>query len=189
VGDSEGVAPRTNVVISLVLLGICALSWLATDTLPRGLVVDPIGPAYFPRFIILSIAVLSAALLLTNLIHLRRKAAAEPVASEPRTIQETALDADSATDEDALPPISYSRMIAVLALSIACVLLLNTLGYFFAILLYVILLLLLLRVRNRLTIAGCALGVPLILQTLFNKLLSVPLPGGLLDRLPFTMPF
>jgi hypothetical protein len=80
-------------------------------------------------------------------------------------------------------------MIAVLALSIACILVMNTLGYFFATLVYVILLLLLLRVRNPLTIAGCALGVPLILQTLFNKLLSVPLPGGLLDRLPFTMPF
>jgi hypothetical protein len=43
----------------------------------------------------------------------------------------------------------------------------------------------LLRVRNPLAIAGCALGVPLVLDLLFGRLLGIPLPGGLLDLVDF----
>jgi hypothetical protein len=188
VQDAEGITPRTNVVISVLMLLGCGIGWLATNTLPRGLTVDPIGPAYFPRFIILSIAVLATLLLITSLLGMRRRSVAEP-AQEPRTIQETPPSTEAAAEEEELPPISYPRMLAVLGLSIACVLLLNTLGYFIATMLYVALLLPLLRVRKPLPIIGCALGIPLVLQTLFNKLLGVPLPGGVLDKLPFTIPF
>jgi hypothetical protein len=189
VGDSENVGPRTNVVISICILIACGVAWLATDTLPRGLTVDPIGPAYFPRFIVLSVAALTAALLVISLRDMRRQAGVEPSGPEPRTIQETALDGDRAAEEDLPPPFSYPRMTAVLALSIVYVLLLGTLGYFLATLTYVVVLLLLLRVRNPAAIGGSALGAPLVLQTLFGKLLSVPLPGGLLDKLPFMLPF
>jgi hypothetical protein len=196
VGDSEGVSPRTNVVISICILVACGAAWLATSTLPRGLTVDPIGPAYFPRFIILSVAALGAALLVTSLRGLRRQApltGSEQADSEPRepdapTIPDAGLHSELVADADELPPISYRRMIAVFGLSIIYVLLMTPLGYFVSTLVYVILLLLLLRVRNAVTISGCALGVPLVLQSLFNKLLGVPLPGGLFDRLVGVLP-
>ncbi len=91
----------------------------------------------------------------------------------------------AAVDEEALPPVSYPRMVAVLGLSFAYVLLLQRLGYFISTLLYVVVLLPLLRVRNLLAIAGCALGVPLVLDLLFSRLLGIPLPGGLLDLVDF----
>ena len=193
-GDSEGVSARTNVVLSIIILVACGLGWLAADALPRGLSVDPIGPAYFPRFIIISIAVLAAALLLSSLRHLRRQRPA-PEPEQPGLVSQAA-EADLTTgattqviDEEELPPFSYPRMIAVLALSIAYVLLMTTLGYFISTAAYVVALLLLLRVRSAPSLVGCAFGAPLVLQLLFQKLLGVPLPGGVLDRLPFTLPF
>jgi len=178
-----------------VLVG-CALAWLATDGLPRGLIVDPIGPAYFPRFIILSIAGLGLALLLLTLRDLRRR----PISAPPPSLVpdvEQAIRADLAAapaaappdaDEE-MPPIYYPRLLGLLALSIVYVLLMTPLGYFISSVIYVTLILLMLRVRRVAAIVGCALGVPLVLQLLFQKLLSVPLPGGVLDNLPFTIPF
>jgi hypothetical protein len=193
-GDSEGVTPRTNVVLGIILLAACVLGWLAADGLPRGLAVDPIGPAYFPRFIIICIAVLAAALLVLSLRDVRRQRTA-PRPEHPGPVSKAA-EADLTTgtalevmDEEELPPISYPRMISVLALSFVYVLLMNALGYFISTAVYVVALLLLLRVRNVPALAGCALGTPLLLQLLFQKLLGVPLPGGVLDLLPFTLPF
>jgi hypothetical protein len=196
VGDSEGVGPQTNVVISICILVTCGAAWLATSTLPRGLTVDPIGPAYFPRFIILSVAALGVALLVTSLRNLRRapstgseRADSVPQAPEALKIPDAALHSELVADADELPPISYPRLLTVLGLSIVYVLVMTPLGYFISTVAYVVPLLLLLRVRNPLTISGCALGVPLVLQSLFNKLLGVPLPGGLLDRLQGVLPF
>lgn len=182
--DSPSVSPRTNVVLSLIILAACLAGWFAIDVLPRGLTVDPVGPAYFPRVIVLCIAVLALALLLTNLRDLNRPRVAAPPPEPPH--QATALPGE---EQEALPPFSLSRLLAILGLSLAYVLLIERLGYFLSTLLYVTLLLLLLRVRNPAAIAGCALGIPLVLQVLFQRLLSVPLPGGLLDNLPFTLPF
>ena len=191
-GDSEGISPRTNVVLSIVILLACLGGWLAADALPRGLVVDPIGPAYFPRFIIIGIAALAATLLLLSLRGLRRRATVADPGGSGLVSQAAASDLTTGTpspanEDEQLPPLSYARMIAVLALSLAYVLLLNVLGYFISTALYVVALLLLLRVRNVPAIAGCALGTPLVLQSLFQKLLGVPLPGGILDRFP--LPF
>jgi hypothetical protein len=194
VGDAEDIGPRTNVMLSLGILAGCLVAWLATDTVPRGLVVDPIGPAYFPRFIILSILVLTTMLLLGNLRVLWRGRSTHAPA-ETRSVVDQAAAADlstgtpSALVEATLPPLSYPRMAAVFALMLVYVLLLTPLGYFISTMLFVAALLPLLRVRRVGMIVGCALGVPLVLQTLFEKLLGVPLPGGLLDLLPFELPF
>ena len=189
--DSPSVGPRTNLVLSLIILAACGLGWLAIDTLPRGLTVDPVGPAYFPRFILLCILGLALALLIASLRDLRRSVA-EP-APEPLPMQEAAARAAGTApeheDEEPLPPFSYPRMLAVLGWSTLYVLAIERLGYFISTLVYVVVLLLMLRVRNALAVAGCALGIPLVLQALFQKLLTVPLPGGLLDNLPFELPF
>jgi len=60
---------------------------------------------------------------------------------------------------------------------------LTPLGYVISTLLFVAALLPLLRVRNVAAIVGCAIGTPLVLGALFDRLLGVPLPGGVLDIL------
>ena len=190
--DSSRVGPRTNVVLSLGILVACGLGWLATNTLPSGLRVDPLGPAYFPRFVLLGLAVLATALLVASVLELRRGSPVlEPASPDPRPAQAVTAGIDetpTVEDEAALPPVSYPRMIAVFGLSLAYVLLLERLGYFISTLVYVVALLLLLRVRNPLTIAGCALGIPLVLDALFGRLLGIPLPGGVLDYLVDVFP-
>jgi Tripartite tricarboxylate transporter TctB family len=181
--DDSAVGPRTNIALSVGILVACGLGWLATNALPSGLRVDPLGPAYYPRFVLLGMAALAAALLVASVRDLRRRPeGAAPELADPLPAQAVSADREG---EEALPPVSYPRMLAVLGLSFGYVLSLESLGYFIATLLYVVALLLLLRVRNPLAIAGCALGVPLVLDSLFGRLLGIPLPGGVLDRLTF----
>lgn len=192
--DHAGVGPRTNIVLSLGLLVGCALGWLSTDTFGASLQVDPLGPAYYPRFVILCTAALSAAMLVASIRGLRSNAAGqEPAPREPLPASVAAID-DAGTQavaetEETLPPVFYPRLLSVLALSLAYVLLLEGLGYFVSTVLYIVALLLLVRVRNPIRIGSCALGTPLVFQSLFQKLLGIPLPGGLLDKLPFNLPF
>ena len=185
--ESSSVGPRTNLALSAGILVACGLGWLATNALPSGLRVDPLGPAYYPRFVLLGLAALATALLVASLRELRRQPGrAEPVPTDPLPAQAASAATDGApaiADEDALPPVSYPRMVGVLGLSIAYVLLMETLGYLISTLLYVVLLLLLLRVRNPWAVAGCALGIPLILDALFGRLLGIPLPAGLVEDL------
>jgi hypothetical protein len=188
------VGPRTNIVLSLGLLVGCALGWLGTDTFEAALLVDPLGPAYYPRFVLLCIAALSVVLLVASIRGLRRKAAdEEPAPQEPLPASLAAIDGVGtqavAEDVETLPPVYYPRLLSVLALSLGYALLLEGIGYFLSTVLYVIALLVMVRVRNPLRIAGCALGLPLVFQSLFQKLLGIPLPGGLLDKLPFNIPF
>jgi hypothetical protein len=187
--DDSAVGPRTNIALSVGILVACGLGWLATNALPSGLRVDPLGPAYYPRFVLLGMAALAAALLVASVRDLRRRPeGAAPESADPLPAQAVSADREgeaAVVEEEALPPVSYPRMLAVLGLSFGYVLSLESLGYFIATLLYVVALLLLLRVRNPLAIAGCALGVPLVLDSLFGRLLGIPLPGGVLDRLTF----
>ena len=183
-GDSPSVGPRTNIVLSLGILALCGLGWLATSALPAGLQLDPLGPSYFPRFVLIALAVLALALLVESVRALGRRPTDRAVDSlEPAatpTAREEVMDEDAAWD---VAPISYPRMLAVLALSVGYVVLMTDLGYLLSSVLYVVALLLLLRVRNRLAIALCAVGLPSVLFALFGWLLGVPLPGGLLEAL------
>jgi hypothetical protein len=184
VGDSPAVGPRTDIVLSVGILALCGLGWLATDALPLGLRLDPLGPAYFPRFVLICLAALATALLVNSAWVLRRGAAdRSATASEPVA---TPDGPEQAADEEAgwdAAPISYPRMLGVLALSLGYVLLMDALGYLVSSGLYVVLLLLLLRVRWPLAIALCAIGLPAVLFALFGWLLGVPLPGGVLEAL------
>jgi hypothetical protein len=184
VGDSPSVGPRTDVALSLGILALCGLGWLATDALPPGLRLDPLGPAYFPRFVLISLAVLATALLLKSVRAVRRGPA---IPSTGRLEAVAAPDGPALlADEEAeaaLAPISYRRMLGVLVLSIGYVVLMDALGYLVSSVLYVVALLLLLRVRRPLAIALCAVGLPAVLYALFGWLLGVPLPGGVLEAL------
>ena len=195
--ESDSVGPRTNVVLSLLILAGCGLGWLATDSLPAGLRVDPLGPAYYPRFVLLSLAGLALALLAASLRDLR--AGRSPV--EPSTVPDPALVPGAiaapgvateavadAIDDEPLPPISYPRMLAVFVLALAYVLLLVPLGYLVSTILFVAVLLPLLRVRRPLTVAACALGTPLVLGGIFGFVLGIPLPDGILEYLPLELP-
>lgn len=171
-GDSPSVGPRTDIALSLGILALSGLGWLATDALPTGLRLDPLGPAYFPRFVLISLAMLATALLVRS-IWAARRGPATPSSTTP-TAGET---------EAAPSPISYPRMLGVLALSIGYVLLMDALGYLVSSVLYVAAVLVLLRVRRPLAIALCAVGLPAVLYALFGWLLGVPLPGGVLEAL------
>lgn len=196
--DSSGISPRTNLVLSILILAGCVAAWLATDTLPSGLRVDPLGPAYYPRFVLLGLGALALALLVNSLRELRRAPAtntppSREIASEPiqatvaKELEDEGGVGAALVDEQEMPPVSYPRLFAVFGLSLTYALLLNALGYFISTMLYVLLLLLLLRVRKPLVLALCAIGTPLVLDALFGRLLGIPLPGGLLDAIP--MPF
>jgi putative tricarboxylic transport membrane protein len=177
--DASSVGPRTNIVLSLGILALCGLGWLAADSLPPGLRVDPLGPAYYPRFVLLSLAALAVALLVASLRDLRRErdglseALADPSAAIGESPDETWTTA----------PISYPRMLAVLALSFGYVLAMTSLGYLASSVLYVVALLLLFGIRRPLAIAATAFGLPAVLYGLFGWLLGVPLPGGVLEAL------
>lgn len=196
--ESEAVGPRTNAVVSLVILAACGLGWLATDRLPTGLQVDPLGPAYYPRFILLGIASLSLALLVASIRELRPigRNRSRPSATVDNPLVTGVVPAPSMAssavaevlDDEELPPISYPRMLAVFGLLLAYVLLLTPLGYFVSTVLFVLVLLLLLRVRSPLLIAACALGTPLVLGGIFGRVLGVPLPDGVLEYVPFDLP-
>lgn len=189
--DESTVGPRTNIVLSLGILVACGLGWLATNALPSGLRVDPLGPAYYPRFVLLGMAVLAAALLVASVRDVRRAPrVAEPAPLDPVPAQAVGPVGEdggdvtlAAADEEELPPISYPRLLGVLAWSVGYVLLLERLGYIVSTLVYVAGLLVALRVRNRLAIVGCTIGIPLVLDALFGRLLGIPLPGGVLELL------
>ena len=202
--DSSSVGPRTNIVLSLGILAFCGLGWVATNTLPSGLRVDPLGPAYYPRFVLLGTAALAAALLVASIRDLHREARAgraESIATDPApfstisaqvdatghaVVADAEVAGDGDGDEEELPPVSYPRMLAVLALSIGYALVMTTLGYVISTALFVAILLVVLRVRNWLIITAWAIGTPLVLGSLFGWLLGIPLPGGPLEGvLPF----
>jgi len=174
VNGSSRVGPRTNIVLSVAILILTGIGWLATDTLPSGLRVDPLGPAYYPRFVLLGLASLALALLVTSLRELVSK-------NGP-------LTPGSSLSQRERESVSYRRLAGVMGLALAYVLLLNGLGYFISTGLFVALLLPLLQVRRLPAILGCALGTPLLLSALFGRLLGVPLPGGVLDRLVGVLP-
>jgi hypothetical protein len=68
----------SGLVCLIVSLGMLALTW----GLPPAVMV-PIGPAFYPRVVVLTMAVLSAILLVLDIRAARQRAASPPVAAEP----------------------------------------------------------------------------------------------------------
>lgn len=71
----DGIAGLVCLAVSLAML---ALTW----GLPPAVMV-PIGPAFYPRVVVFTMAVLSAILLVLDLRAARQRAATPPVAAEP----------------------------------------------------------------------------------------------------------
>jgi putative tricarboxylic transport membrane protein len=154
-------------VAGLVLLaaglGVAAWAW----TLPGGTVTDPLGPRGFPALLGLGLAACGAAVLAPALGSRRGPAAA--------------LRGPGAEGGDG--PLAAHRLLGGIALTGLGIAGLEPLGYLVATPLFLVGLLLLQGGVPVRVLLGTAIGLPLALYLLFDRVMSVPLPPGLLERL------
>jgi len=141
-------------VLLLVVLGVFFKESLLID---MGRTTDPIGPAGFPQ----GIMVITIVLTVISLFQTIRKRKAEPAADTPHKPQELTKE-----------------FIGLLASIILFVLLVDTLGFIVAFILFTFGLLLLLGERKYGKMAGISVAVSIGFALLFGNLLSVPLPRG-----------
>lgn len=157
---------RQDVVLgALVSLGGLALTRAALE-LPAGTVNDPLGPRGLPLLLGIGFAVSGAVL------------AATALGAAPRGTDSTEVSAD-----DARAPYSWRRVSGAVAASIAYVLVFVPLGALLATIGYAIALLRLQGRTTRREVAAVAIAFPLGVYLLFDVVLSVPLPAGLLEPL------
>ena len=140
----------------------CLLGSLGLLALTRGLphpALVPIGPAFYPRIVLVVTAVLSAVLLGSDLLARRRRRLAGAAA----------------------PPRNYRLVALIFAIFAAYVLALPRLGYRIATFAFVLILQLALQPageRHWLRVLAVAAGTSLLTHLVFETYLSVLLPRG-----------
>ena len=157
----------TDVVISILLILVAAWIWHIADNFPTGTVVDPMGPAFWPKLLAYGIGFFSLALLIVTLVRRPRSAVAEPAKRVDA--------ADESVEEEEFSPFRFFGVMVLLALYLV---MLQTLGYFLGTPLLVLGVLLILGVRNPRRILLSVFGIPLLWGVVFGYALNVPLPEG-----------
>lgn len=142
-------------VLLLVVLGVFFRESLMIDT---GRMADPIGPAGFPQ----GIMVIAIVLTVISLFQTLRKRKAESAATEKHRPHELTKE-----------------FIGLLGSIILFVLLVDTIGFLIAFILFTFSLLWLLGERKYGKMAGISVVVSFAFTLLFGNLLSVPLPRGI----------
>lgn len=146
---------RGEILLSLILLGISVLFFRETYDFPESLLPGTAGPAFFPRMILVALAIFAVVLLI---LTLRKK--------------------ESCCVE--FPNLSLSAISLVLA--ILYLLFIPFLGYFIATFLVLVAMMVILKVGKIKKIVGIATGFSVLVYLLFYKLLMVNLPRGTIGK-------
>lgn len=158
---------RTDLIISLLLMAFAVWTWYEAYSFPRGTVVDPMGPAFWPQLLAEGIGLFSLALLV---VALWPKKEAGP-GIKPKETEAS----DEGVDEEVFSRFRFWGVIGVLAIYLV---LLQSLGYFLGTPLMVLGVLLILGVRDLRPLLLSVLGLPLLWGIVFGYALGVPLPEG-----------
>lgn len=156
-----------EVITGLSLAGFAAVVWKIAEGFFAPVQADPLGPSFWPKILAWGMALLS----LANVAHvlLRRLRAKEPEDSPPS--EDTASDA-------AL--FSAWRFGGILALVLLYDRALPVLGYVLATPPFILAVLLVLGIRGWKDLVVPTVGLPLVWAVLFQVVLGVPLPEGVL---------
>jgi len=170
------VTPRLRALLPyvLVLAAAAVLSYSALHFAytPRG---DRPGPDVWPRAIL---ALLAVACLVRIVAVLRR-----PTDTQPVMLHDVIADAHTIDEPEPAPPRHYPALLAIgIALTIAYVALLGTLGFFIDTVLYIAALTRTGRYRRWPVIAAVAFGGALAFMFIFMRVVYLSLPIG---RPPF----
>jgi hypothetical protein len=144
-------------IAGLICLAGALVLWVASRGLPQPALV-PIGPAYYPRLLFVVVGVLSAALVVTDIVG-RRRGGARP----------------------ASPPARYRLVVLTFVIFALYVVMLPALGFRLATLLFVGGLQITLeppRGRGWWLVLAVALGTTVLTYYVFERYLSVLLPRG-----------
>src|SRR5262245_54065198 len=106
----------TNILSGLVLLVFSAVFWLGADAIPKSPLSGSLGADGLPKFLCVTLAVLSVGLILQSWLLMRRSVpVVEPVA---------------AADEEEEPPRRHMRAFGILAIGFGFAAIFEYAGYF-----------------------------------------------------------
>lgn len=146
---------KGEIIFSLIVLGICILLFRETYDFPESLLPGTAGPAFFPRMILVALAIFALTLLVM---------AFKIKVSSPVEFPNLGLNAIN------------------LLLAIIYLLFIPFLGYFIATFLVLVAMMVTLKVGKIKKIVGITMSFSVLIYLLFYKLLMVNLPKGILGR-------
>ncbi len=147
---------RADLLIGIALLVFAVLYYRESFEITVGFAADRLGPRFFPRL-------LAVALGLCGLGLIRRSLTGR-------------------SDAEPLPPVRVGQFVLTLGITLAYAILLPSLGYPIATVLYVGALIWLLGYRNLVGLAATSAGVTAVLYIVFARALHVLVPMGPLGR-------
>lgn len=147
---------RADLLIGIALVAFAVLYYRESFEITVGFAADRLGPRFFPRL-------LAFALALSGLGLIRRSVTGR-------------------SDAEPLAPVRIGQFVLTVAITLAYAILLPTLGYLIATVLYVGALIWLLGYRNIVGLAATSAGVTAVLYLVFARALHVLVPMGPLGR-------
>jgi len=151
---------KGEIIISgAILLFACILYYVAT-TFRQLLFADKVGPAFWPKTILLVVIVLSGLLLIKDVVIFLRGVKFGPIEG-------------SAQEKE-----GQMRLIMAIVLSLIYSFSVPYVGFLISIVLFQIFFLLILKVKKIVVLAFFPLSLTLLLYIIFIKVLYIPLPRG-----------
>ncbi|MBW2309104.1 MAG: tripartite tricarboxylate transporter TctB family protein [Deltaproteobacteria bacterium] len=151
---------KGEIIISgATVLIACILLYVAT-TFTQLLFADQVGPAFWPKTILIAVIVLSGFLFIKNILIAQR---------DDKIVRKE----DSAQERE-----GGIRLVMAIILSLVYAFSVPYVGFLISIILFQVLFLLILKVKKALVLAFFPLSLTLILYIIFIKVLYIPLPRG-----------
>lgn len=148
-----------DIVFGCVGLLLCGYVWLVSAAFPKDVIMK-IGPDFFPRLVVIAMAVACVCLI------------AQAVSNKkPEQTEDTLSIKDVGTQ----------RALAVLALSVIYVGVMEFLGFVVATVATMMIMMYMLKLRNVVRMFLVSLCAALFINFAFSGLLGIQLPAGLLD--------
>lgn len=145
---------KKNIIVGAVFLAFVAICFMASLQISNPSTSSDPGPGAYPQFVLALLAVCAVGVLLTP---------------------------DDTTPDN--QPRNWRYVVAVFGAILGYVILLATVGYILATLIFVTAMLFLAGERRPHVIAIYAVALPLALFYIFSGYLSIALPGGLIEEL------
>ena len=154
----------TNILSGLVLLVFSAVFWLGADAIPKSPLSGSVGADGLPKLLAVTLAVLSAGLILQSWLLMRR-----------------GIDATYSTaegDQDQESPRRHSRALGVLTIGFGFAAIFEPAGYFVSVALLLIAVAIFYGVRSGRKLLLYGLVGAAAFYLIFVKLLGVVMPAG-----------
>ena len=151
---------RSEIIISGIILAVTCFLFYVASTFPQSRMADQVGPALWPKIILLLIIILSMTLLIQFVIHSLKEKKEKP-------------KEDFSAEKE-----GFRMLILTVILSLLYGFVVSYAGFLLSILVFQTLFLLILKVKKIPVLVLYPLCLTVVIYAIFIKILYIPLPRG-----------